>query len=168
MDCWGLQGRQALTAHRYCCRSCGWVSCFETKKFLSEILLFNNALQPISSRISSATIMNGSIFHFHLSAHKKTSQILLFVTSRPPFTVGRTVADWPNWSLPSFTLCIAMFLAPSSVQSDFLHEAILFISRIRDTMRWIFKFTLSFRPYYALGYIQPLTEMSTRNIKIIM
>jgi hypothetical protein len=32
----------------------------------------------------------------------------------------------------------------------------------------IFKFIKSFRPQYALGFTQPLTGMSTKNIKIIM
>jgi hypothetical protein len=32
----------------------------------------------------------------------------------------------------------------------------------------IFKFTQSFLPHEALGFTQPLTEMSTRNIKIII
>jgi hypothetical protein len=31
-----------------------------------------------------------------------------------------------------------------------------------------FQFTYSFRPHQALGFTQLLTEMSTRNIKIIM
>jgi hypothetical protein len=40
--------------------------------------------------------------------------------------------------------------------------------RVRDPMRWNFKFTSSFQPHYALGFTQPLTEISTRNIKIII
>jgi hypothetical protein len=39
--------------------------------------------------------------------------------------------------------------------------------RVRYSTRWIFKFTYSFRSHYYLGFTQPLTEMSTRNIKII-
>jgi hypothetical protein len=33
---------------------------------------------------------------------------------------------------------------------------------------WVLGVKESFRPLYALGFTQPLTEMSTRNIKIIM
>jgi hypothetical protein len=40
-------------------------------------------------------------------------------------------------------------------------------SRFPYPMRWFFKFTWTFRPHCALGFTQPLTEMSTRNIKLI-
>lgn len=105
---------------------CGrWMSCFEYEILLSEILLLLlvllvYALLPLSCRISSATIMNGSIFHFHLSSHKKTRKILLLITSRPPLRLEETVADWLDWPLPWPAVLLRHSFTPSLSLSFFL------------------------------------------------
>jgi hypothetical protein len=74
--------------------------------------------------------MNGSIFHFHLSSHKKTRKILLLITSRPPLRLEETVADWLDWPLPWPAVLLRHSFTPSLSLSSFLsfffREAIIF------------------------------------------
>jgi hypothetical protein len=128
-DYWALYGMQVVHSIRTACMNvhcCRWMSCFECEIHLSEILLLLvYALLPVSCRVSSAAIMNGSIFHFHLSSHKKTRKILLLIISRPPLKLKGTVADWLDWPLHWPAVSLSHSLRHSLRLSFFFREAIL-------------------------------------------
>jgi hypothetical protein len=58
---------------------------------------------------------------------------------------------------------VAVFLDIETALDTTWHTSLLYIRYLNRNFR-----PVSFRSYQALGFTLPLTEMSTRNIKIIM